>query len=68
MDRLNQLSSYYKDKEKKRLQGQRSDPNGLPEMSLAEIKLSCLENDGYDAPELNGDVSLSKIVCFYLIP
>jgi len=26
---------------------------GLPEMTADEIRLSCLENDGYDTPELN---------------
>jgi hypothetical protein len=54
MDRLNQLSDYYKEKEKRRLQSLRAESGGLPEMSLAELKLSCLENDGYDSPELNG--------------
>ena len=31
----------------------RSRAGGLPEMSVDEIRLSCLENDGYDSPELN---------------
>ena len=37
---------------------------GLPEMTVDEIRLSCLENDGYDTPELNEVSSINIIHSF----
>lgn len=31
---------------------------GIPTMTKAEIRLSCIENDGYEAPELNDKLYL----------
>jgi dynein assembly factor 1, axonemal len=61
MERLEQLSQYFKDKERKKLNEAVSatrNINGLPEMSLQEIKLSCMENNGYETPELNDKLYL----------
>lgn len=58
MERLDQLSTYFKEKERRKLSESISDKNGLPEMSLAEIRLSCLENNGYETPELNDKLYL----------
>ena len=45
MNRLDKLSSYFTEKERKKLDAAAKDNlSGLPEMSEAEIKLSCLEN------------------------
>ena len=45
MDRFNKLNSYFVDKERKRLDAIAKDTkSGLPEMSPAEIRVSCLEN------------------------
>jgi hypothetical protein len=52
--RLDQIASYFNEKEKRRLaEVARGNKGGLPEMTEDEIRLSCLENDGYDSPELN---------------
>jgi hypothetical protein len=40
---------------------------GLPEMTVDEIRLSCLENDGYDTPELNEVSSINIIHSFISI-
>mmetsp|Transcript_23203 Transcript_23203/g.38697 ORF Transcript_23203/g.38697 Transcript_23203/m.38697 type:complete len:706 (-) Transcript_23203:150-2267(-) len=54
MDRLNQLTSYFNEKERRKLDGKaKLNPSGLPEMTFEEIRLSCVENNGYDTPELN---------------
>lgn len=45
MDRMDRLNTYFTEKERKRLDAITKDnKSGLPEMSVAEIKLSCLEN------------------------
>jgi dynein assembly factor 1 len=54
MDKLNNLATYFIEKDRKKneaLAKQSSD--GLPEMTREEIRLSCIENDGYETPELN---------------
>lgn len=49
----------YVEKERKKLSNaQKESKSGLPEMSPAEIRLSCLENDGYETPELNDKLYL----------
>ena len=54
MDRYDKLNSYFLEKERKRLDALSKDnAGGLPEMSAAEVKLSCLENNGYENPILN---------------
>ncbi len=56
---LDRISIYFKEKERKRLDTlSKQTLDGLPEMSLDEIKLSCLENDGYETPELNDKLYL----------
>ena len=48
MDRFDRLNSYFTEKERKRLDAiTKENKSGLPEMSIAEIKLSCLENGNY---------------------
>lgn len=45
MDRFDKLNSYFINKERSRLDAiAKETKSGLPEMSLEEIKLSCLEN------------------------
>lgn len=45
MDRFNKLNSYFVDKERKRLDAlAKETKSGLPEMSPAEIRVSCMEN------------------------
>ena len=45
MNRFDKLNSYFIEKERSRLDAVTKDAkSGLPEMSEAEIKLSCLEN------------------------
>ena len=59
MQSLDRLSTYFKEKERKRLDAiTRNCRDGLPEMTIDEIKLSCLENDGYETPELNDKIYL----------
>jgi len=59
MERLNTLDKYFREKERKRLDAIRSElPGGLPEMTADEVRLSCLENNGYDCPELNDKLYL----------
>eukprot|EP01035_Chromulina_nebulosa_P017820 gene17820-23430_t len=57
MDRLDKLSNYFKEKERKKL-NESYDKYNLPTMSLQEIRLSCLENNGYETPELNDKLYL----------
>jgi dynein assembly factor 1, axonemal len=53
-ERFDKLHSYFVEKERKRLDAiTKENKSGLPEMSPAEIKLSCLENGGYENPILN---------------
>ena len=59
MDRLQGLDSYFKTKERNRLDKIRSESAvGLPEMTLDEIRQSCRENNGYETPELNDKLYL----------
>ena len=59
MDHLSRLDKYFKEKERRRLDSVRNDMRaGLPEMTKDEIRLSCLENNGYDSPELNDKLYL----------
>jgi hypothetical protein len=45
MDRFDKLNSYFLQKERKRIDAlAKENKSGLPEMSLDEIKLSCMEN------------------------
>ena len=45
MDRFDRLNTYFTEKERKRLDAVAKDSkSGLPEMSVAEIRLSCLES------------------------
>ena len=56
--RLDQIASYFNEKEKRRLADITRSKGELPEMTADEIKLSCIENDGYDTPELNDKLYL----------
>jgi len=60
MDRLDQLSSYFKERERKKVESivRENNKSGIPEMSPLEIRLSCLENNGYESPELNDKLYL----------
>jgi len=59
MDRLDKLNQYFNEKEKKRLQSLSAvNTGGLPEMTRDELKLACLENNGYETPELNDKLYL----------
>eukprot|EP01036_Dinobryon_divergens_P027759 gene27756-36581_t len=59
MDRLNNLANYFNEKERKRLAAKAKENSlGIPEMTAAEVKLSCMENNGYETPELNDKLYL----------
>lgn len=59
MDRLDSLVKYFQEKERKKLNCiARSSALGTPVMSPEEIRLSCSENNGYEAPELNDKLYL----------
>ena len=59
MDRFDKLNTYFIAKERKRLDALTKDnASGLPEMTVAEVRLSCLENGGYESPELNDKLYL----------
>jgi len=59
MDRYDKLNTYFLEKERKRLDAlSKENAGGLPEMSAAEVKLSCLENHGYENPILNDKLFL----------
>lgn len=54
MSRLDNIASYFNEKDRKKNQERaKLNLDGLPEMTREEIRLSCLENDGYETPELN---------------
>lgn len=53
MSKLNNINRYFNEKERKKLNAETQEVGGLPIMSAAEIRLTCLENDGYETPELN---------------
>ena len=58
-NRLDQIASYFNEKERRRLEEiARNSAGGLPEMTEDEVRLSCLQNDGYDSPELNDKLYL----------
>ena len=59
MDRLDSLVKYFQEKERKKLDGiVRTSAMGIPFMSPEEIRQSCVENNGYEAPELNDKLYL----------
>ena len=60
MDRLSGLEKYFSDKDRKKLDRIALDGNkqGMPEMTQAEIKQSCVENGGYETPNLNDKLYL----------
>lgn len=59
MERLDRLSAYFNEREKKRLETKTKEANnGVPEMSVDEIRLTCLQNNGYETPELNDKLYL----------
>ena len=58
MDRIDQLSKYFTEKQRKKLDGSRDKVCGLPDMTPEEIRQSCIENDGYETPELNDKLYL----------
>ena len=53
MDRLGNLQKYFHEKQRKRLDAQAEEDGGLPRMTPEELRQTCLENEGYEAPELN---------------
>lgn len=59
-DRLDRLAGYFKEKERKRLNEvvKTQSSLGLPEMTHEEIRMSCIENNGYETPELNDKLYL----------
>jgi len=59
MSDLDRLDRYFKEKERRKLDSViRNSKEGLPTMSHEEIRLSCLENNGYETPELNDKLYL----------
>ena len=59
MDPLSRLDSYFRSKERAKLELIRAESStGLPEMTPAEIRQSCRENNGYETPELNDKLYL----------
>ena len=53
MSRLDTINSYFNQRDRARLNDLVKSTGGLPIMSKEEIRLSCLENEGYESPELN---------------
>lgn len=59
MQRLDHLATYFREKDRRKLaEKTQESKTGLPEMTKEEIRLSCIENDGYDTPELNDKLFL----------
>ena len=59
MTRLDDIHQYFHQKERSRLDELvKSSPGGLPVMSKEEIRLSCLQNEGFETPELNEQLYL----------
>ena len=60
MERLEGLDKYFKEKDRKKLDliAKESNSMGIPEMTKEEIKQSCVENGGYELPELNDKLYL----------
>lgn len=57
--RLNNINSYFNQKERARLNEiVQNTSDGIPTMTKAEIRLACIENDGYESPELNDKLYL----------
>ena len=54
MERLKNLDDYFKEKSRKKLNAEaQRNALGIPRMTSEEIKQSCVENHGYETPELN---------------
>ena len=60
MDRLAGLDKYFKEKDRKKLDKIASENGrmGMPTMTKDEIRQSCVENGGYETPELNDKLYL----------
>jgi len=60
MDRLAGLDRYFKEKDRKKLDKIAAETNslGVPTMTKDEIRQSCIENGGYETPELNDKIYL----------
>lgn len=59
MDQLNRVQSYFNERERRRLDKKVKDSgSAFPDMTPEEVKLSCLENNGYETPELNDKLYL----------
>lgn len=60
MDRLEGLDKYFKEKDRKKLDLIAKEKNsmGIPEMTKDEIRQNCVENGGYELPELNDKLYL----------
>eukprot|EP01031_Cornospumella_fuschlensis_P047195 gene47195-57803_t len=59
MEQLNRLAAYFNERDRRRLDAKtRESDSGFPEMSEEEIRLTCLENNGYETPELNDKLYL----------
>ena len=59
MDGLNAIAAYFNEKERKKLSSKLQESGeAFPEMTEDEIRLSCLENNGYTTPELNEKIYL----------
>eukprot|EP01031_Cornospumella_fuschlensis_P047419 gene47419-58084_t len=51
MEQLNRLAAYFNERDRRRLDAKtRESDSGFPEMSEEEIRLTCLENNGYETP------------------
>lgn len=56
---LDNLNKYFIEKERKKLDKITRETNrGIPTMSFDEIRVTCLENNGYETPELNDKLYL----------
>jgi hypothetical protein len=59
MEKLDRLSAYFNERERRKLHSQQQkSSSAFPEMCEAEIRLSCMENNGYETPELNDKLYL----------
>lgn len=60
---LDRLHTYFRERDRKKVEAAALDASnerctGVPIMSPEEICLSCIENDGYETPELNDKLYL----------
>lgn len=53
MERLGHLQQYFQSKQRQKLEAIAAAEGGLPVMSREEIRASCMENEGYEQPQLN---------------